>query len=235
MSYQSKFAEAQFVSTIADIVRAKGITLHIGTNFEEYAEIVAEHRSHQPLGAPFDHRLHDLGAGKGFWIVGHNQENKLIHTQAVRLLDLDDQTLGQYLTKNFRAFPPTGIPLDMEASNYTPGPAAHRIKGRVCYHGDVWLEGGENGYRGTGISSVLARYALASALMTWSPDYMFAFMPQVFAFKGLAEREGYMHTEPGALEWHYAETDDVLKGYMIYMDRYDLDWIVDIPVQELVA
>ena len=235
MSYQSKFAGAQFVSTIANIVRSKGITLHVGTNFAEYAEIVATDRSHQPLGDPFNHELHDMGPGKGFWIVGHNEMGKLVHTQAVRLLDMQNQTLAEYLTANFRAFPPSGIELDMDASNYSPGPAAHRINGKVCYHGDVWLAGGEDGYRGTGISSVLARYALASALMTWSPDYMFAFMPQPFAFKGLAEREGYMHTEPGALEWHFAQTDDVMKGYMIYMDRYDLDWILDIPVQELVA
>ena len=123
----------------------------------------------------------------------------------------------------------------MAASQYNPGPGAHRINGRVTYHGDVWLKGGPDGYRGTGVSAVLARYALASALMTWSPDYVFAFMPQPIAFKGLAEREGYMHAEPGALEWHFAENENKIKGYMIYMGRDDIDFILDIPINELVA
>lgn len=235
MSYQSKFAGAQFVSSISDLVHTYGISLHIGTNFEEYAELVTEYRAHQPLGDPFNPKLNDLSQGKGFWIAGRNEKNELVHTQAMRLIDLKEQSLGEYFSDNFHKFPPSGIPLDMEASTYTPGPAAGRIKGRTVYHGEVWLVGGDNSYRGTGVSSILARYAQASALMTWSPDYVFGFMPQSIAFRGLAEREGYVHSEPGALAWHHAEKDSVMKGYLIYNERQDVDWMLEMPIQDLVA
>jgi len=235
MSYQGKFAGAQFVSEISDHVRNHGISLHIGTNFEEYADLVAEYRPHQPLGDPFNPKLHDLSRGQAFWIAGRNEEDELVHTQTMRLIDLKDQSLAGYLTDNFHDFPPSGVPLDMEASSYTPGPAAHRIKGRIAYHGEVWLIGGDKGYRGTGVSSMLARYAQASALMTWSPDYVLGFMPQSIAFRGLAEREGYVHSEPGALAWHHAEKDSVMKGFLIYNERQDVDWMLEMPIQDLVA
>jgi hypothetical protein len=235
MSYQSKFAGAQFVSTINDIARSKGIILHTGTNFDEYAELVAQYRPQSPLGAPFDPKLHNLDQSNAFWIAGRNDNDELVHTQAVRLLDLKQQTLAEYLKDNFRDFPPGGVPLDMDASNYQAGPGATRIRGRLAYHGEVWLKPGDSSYRGTGIAAVLGRYAQAMAMMAWSPDYVFGFMPQSIAFGGFAEREGYVHSEPGALNWYHAETGDVMKGFLIYNERYDLDWMLEMPVMDLVA
>ena len=96
MSYQAKFAGAQFVSRAADIVRQKGISLHVGTDFDEYAEIVREYRPEQPLGPPFDPQIHDLRQSTGFWIVGRNEKSEIVHTQAMRILDLKDHTNGAY-------------------------------------------------------------------------------------------------------------------------------------------
>lgn len=235
MSYQSKFAGAQFVSRINEIARSKGIHLYTGTDFTEYAELVAKYRPDGPLGAPFDPTLHDLNQNNSFWIAGQDEAGNLVHTQAVRLIDIKQQKLSDYLAENFRDFPPGGVPLDMDASNYQAGPGATRISGRLAYHGEVWLKPGESSYRGTGIAAVLGRYAQAMAMMAWSPDYVFGFMPQSIAFGGFAEREGYVHSEPGALNWHHAETGKVMKGFLIYNERHDLDWMLEMPVQDLIA
>jgi GT2 family glycosyltransferase len=40
---------------------------------------------------------------------------------------------------------------------------------------------------------------LLTAMQRWNPDYIFGFMARTVAFKGFAERMGYMHNEPGAV------------------------------------
>jgi len=44
-------------------------------------------------------------------------------------------------------------------------------------------------------------------LQHWDPDHIVAFMVKAVAYKGLAERTGWMHTEPGALNWYLRGND----------------------------
>jgi len=232
MSIHNTFEGAQFIATIADIVKENGITLQVGTNFTEYAEIIECERVAQPLGVPFDNRRTHIDSSNGFWIIGRDIEGELIHTQALRLIDLAGLSLSNYLVERFTDFPPVGIDLDFARSRYHPGPGARSMFGAVCYHGEFWLK---DCYRGTGISSVLARFALVSSLLKWSPDYVIGFMPRPIAFKGLAEREGYMHAEPGCLYWHRSDSEKILEGFMVWMGREDIKHILGIPLHGLVS
>ena len=228
MSIHSTFEGAQFLTQASDIAMKNGISLQVGTCFKDYADLIATQRQHQPVGQPFDDALNDFDAGSGFWIAGRNQDGALIHTQAMRILNLQGRPLSGYLAKGYLDFPPAGVDLDLEKSYYHPGPSAHKIHGTVCYHGDFWLSAD---YRGTGLANVLARFALASGLLKWSPDFIIGFMIRQVAFKGLAEREGYMHSEPGALFWHRADLDQALEAFMVWMANEDLEYLLSIPLQ----
>ncbi|MCK4711834.1 MAG: hypothetical protein KAT26_03025 [Marinosulfonomonas sp.] len=230
MSIHSIFEGAQFVAQASDIVKKNGIYLRIGTCFSEYGKLISMQRPQQPVGQPFDCRKNNFQPESGFWIAGWNEDDVLVHTQAVRLVDLAGLSLAGYMGKKYIDFPPAGLDLDMEKSRYNPGPAARKIRGKVCYHGDFWLSGD---YRGTGVVSVLARFALASALLKWSPDFVIGLMIRPIAFKGLAEREGYMHSEPGCLYWHRADNDAVLEIFMVWMGREDISHLLTIPLQGL--
>jgi len=234
MTIHDSFAGAQFVTEITDMALAKGITLHIGTDFTQYARIIAQYRKGQPLGAPFDPTKQNVHQNNGFWITGWNDAGQLVHTQAMRRFALKN-TLSEYLEERFRDFPPAGVDPDLKTSRYVPGPGARRIRGITCYHGEAWLMGGENGYRGTGIAGALARFALASCMLRWSPDHVFGFMPETHAFRGLVEREGYMHTDPGAVFWHPTGQAGVLRGHMVWMAREDLAHMMAMPLRTLVA
>lgn len=228
------FKGAQYVARTTQMAKRKGITIEVGDDFAEYAEIIRTSRGEQPIGPPFDSRLHFLKSANGFWITGRDREGQIVHTQAMRKLDLAGQTLAEYLQERYRDFPPAGLNLDMEASTYRAGPAAHNITGTVCYHGDVWLKGGMGGFRGTGVSSLLARVMLTTAMLRWSPDHIIGFMPEQKAFKGLGEREGYMHSEPGSLSWKIANSEDSLEAFMVWMSRVDLNHLLNIPLEPLV-
>ncbi|HGG06558.1 MAG TPA: hypothetical protein ENK28_13955 [Aliiroseovarius sp.] len=233
MTIHDTFTGAQFATEIARIAQDMGITLQLGSDFQIYSDIIKEHRPEQPLGEPFDPEIQDVNHKNAFWITGWDRQGRLVHTQAMRQFHLAT-TLADFLDQGFRDFPPTGLPLDLEKSRYLPGPGARLIRGLSCYHGEAWLKGGENGFRGTGIAGALARFALANTVLRWSPDYIFGFMPERHAFRGLVEREGYMHSDPGALYWHMLDSAEVLRGYMVWMGSEDLAHMMSIPPETLV-
>ena len=207
----------------------------MGTDFEEYKTLLAEGRPDHLIGAPFDPEQHTLDETNGVWVVGRDADNTIIHTQALRLLDLKHQPLSEYLRRGFQQFPPSGLDIDYKRSRYRAGPGAQRIAGQVVYHGEVWMGGAPGRFRGTGLSSVLGRYAFLLAMQRWSPDHVIGFMPKPVAFKGFAERQGYMHAEPGCLRWFIKGEDNPLEGFMVYMSNEDIRFMLDMPLRDLEA
>lgn len=233
MTIHDTFTGAQYITRLLDIINDNGVMIEIGSDFDLYARYIAEHRTKLPLGLAFDPANQNLTDENGFWIVGWDHDGKMMHSQAMRMIDMSDIYLSDYLSENFQRFAPPGYTLDMTRSMYRAGPGAKRITGKICYHGDLWVESSAR-YRGTGLPGVLARFALATSLLRWSPDHVFGFMAQHHAFRGLAEREGYMHCEPGALELHTRELNTVIRGFLTYMSREDLSFLMEICPQQYV-
>ncbi|TMM52991.1 hypothetical protein [Sulfitobacter sabulilitoris] len=226
---------SRFQATSADILARQGIHLTTGFDFEEYRSLLAAARPEHILGAPLDPQIHDMTAENAFWIIGRDATGRIMHTQAMRMMDLGPRDLGDYLRRRFRDYPPSGVDLDLKRSRYRAGPGAQRMKGRIAYHGEFWMGGEPGEYRGSGLSCVLGRYAFLVALQMWDPDYVFGFMQKAVAFKGFAERHGYMHTEPGALRWFIKHHETPIEGFLVYMGREDLRYILDMPLNDLVA
>jgi hypothetical protein len=235
MTIHDSFEGALYVATVVELAKKFGIKLISGEDFNEYAEIIAEGRPEQPVGVPFDPKFNDIKPGDGFWIIGRNEADELVFTQAVRLLRIEGESFCDYMRQEFVKFPPAGLPIDFDRSFYHPGPSARRMSGTMAYHGDVWMRGGVEKYRGTGLSSVLARLALVTALMTWAPDHMFGFIIRKLAFKGLGEREGYMHSDPAPLHWYAKDKPDPMVAHMCWMNRDDLRHLLPIPAESVMA
>jgi len=226
--------EDRFVSSTKSILDQHGIAVTIGHDFEVYRSMLAKARPDHLIGAPFDPDLHKMNESNAFWLIGQNEDGDIMHTQTVRMLDLGGETVGEYLTKDFRAFPPPGLPIDLERSQYKLGPGANRMRGQVGYHGEFWIGGAPGQYRGSGLSSALTRLGFWESLQRWNLDHMIAFMAQAVAFKGLVERAGWMHTDPGALKWYIEGNDTPIDGFMAYIHREDIHFLLDIPqVREL--
>ncbi|MBW4707299.1 hypothetical protein KX928_05815 [Roseobacter sp. YSTF-M11] len=233
MSFHSMNEGAQFVATSRDILLQNQITVTIGTNFLEYRQLLRDERPQQVMGAPFDPDVHDLNHKNAFWLIARDSDGLLMHTQASRLIDLKQQSLSGYMLKKFREFPPAIPDLDLERSRYRASPGANRITGQVVYHGEVWM--GDTGqYRGTGLSTVLARYGIHEAMCRWNPDYIFGFMARTVAYKGFAERMGYMHNEPGALRWYRKGHEAPLEGFVSYLSNEDTRYLLEMPVVDVV-
>lgn len=234
MSFHSLNEGTQFVATSRDILLQNQISVTIGTNFLEYRKLLRKERPQQVMGAPFDPDVHDLNDKNAFWLVARDADGLLMHTQASRLINLDQQSLSGYMLRKFREFPPAIPDLDLKRSRYRASPGANRITGQVVYHGEVWM--GDTGqYRGTGLSTVLARYGIHEAMERWNPDYIFGFMARTVAFKGFAERMGYMHNEPGAVRWYRKGSDTPLEGFVSYLSNEDTQYLLEMPVVDVVG
>lgn len=230
MSIHNRFEGTQFISQAINIATENKITLQIGTCFARYADLISTYLPEQPVGQPFVPKQNSFRPESGFWVVGWDAAGNIVHKQALRIVDISTLTFSQYMLKSYTDFLPHGFNLDREKSYYNPGPAARKISGTVCYHGDLWISGD---YRGRDLVNVLARFALANALRKWAPDFVVGFMTRSLAFRGLGEREGYMHSEPGCMYLRELGDEAFLEGFMVWMAREDLRHILTIPLLDL--
>lgn len=235
MITKETFLGCRFVSTIVELVAARGVVLEVGSDFSAFEKALKAQPERNVLAPKFDPQTNDLGEGSAFWILGRDPYGEVVHTQAVQVIDLEGSTLASYLEKRFCDFVPAGHRIDAGKSRYCPAPGSRAIAGRVCYHGELWLKGGPAGYRGAGMTAVLARLAMVLSLMRWSPDYVFGFMFPLAACRGLAAREGYMHTEPGSIYWAVPQQAETLEEWAVWMSREDIRHIMQIPPDNLFA
>lgn len=235
MTFQFSGVNDSLIATSGTILARHGIEVTISSNFNDYAEVIANERPAQKLGDPFNPDLHDLNKDTGFWLIGRNQQGDLVHTQAFKTIDLMGLSLSMYLRRMFHKFPPPIPGVDYSKSRYRASPGAHGISGSAIYHGEVWMAPEGTLYRGNGLSTVLTRYGMTEAISRWDPDWVFAFMLRAVVFKGFSERVGYMHAEPGALKWAVHGREQLIEAFLIYLSRQDARYMLDMPLDELVA
>lgn len=227
MSIHPNIQKEFLLATSLDHLRSCGISVVTGSDFEKYREILAVARPDHTLGVPFDPKRQPLNPGNSYWMAGYDADGKIVHTQALKRLNLTTSSLGEYMTRNLREFEPPMGGIDYDKTIYRPGPGARRIRGTVTYHGEFWVGGEPGQFRGTGMSSLLARHAFLTALLRWSPDYFFGLMSKSLVYKGFAARFGYMHSDPDAIRFAQLDSEDVFEVVMGYMTNEDLRFFLD--------
>ncbi len=220
------FSEIQFIGAINEIAERNAIKIEVSSNFDEFRNLRKSQTDRPPLSPVFDPAVSDLGSKNAFWIKGSNSEGEVVHTQAMRLNDLTDCNLAEHLYQRRVAYIPPGVSVDIDRSDFGSAPASRFITGDVCYHGELWLKGGNNGLRGGGLTSALPRLALGLALLEWSPDYVFGLVHPLAACKGLVAREGYMHLAPGGILWQQTEEQEVFEEWLVWMSREDIQHVM---------
>ncbi|MEX2408354.1 MAG: hypothetical protein WD489_04530 [Rhodovibrionaceae bacterium] len=225
------YTSIQYVSAITEIARENGIKLEIGSDFETFRNALSAHPDMPPLYPMFDPAASYVDWTNGLWILGTDEKGEIVHTQAMRRIDMSQTTLAEHMQLHRRKYVIQGAAIDPDLSLYAKGSAWHNIRGNVCYHGQLWLKGGPGGYRGKGMTTILPRLAMALGHMQWSPDYVFGFMTPRAACGGLSAREGYMHFEPGI--WRVPGDSKPHETWMVWMGREDLDQLLRFPAHEL--
>ncbi|WP_052249730.1 hypothetical protein [Tateyamaria sp. ANG-S1] len=217
------------ITRFADVLREleeAGIHVVLGDDFLEYRRHRAQQPDRSPVYPMFDVQSSYIDHTNGFWICGYDPGGDLIHTQAIRLLNLQGLSLAEHLTLHRHKYITPDSTPDPDKTSFTGPRALTAITGRVGYHGDFWLRSkGLAGPRSHGATAVLSRLLLEIAALTWNPSYMFALVPKSLAAKGAHLRYGYIHCEPG--RWIGPDQQITDEDHLIWMSADDMAALIE--------
>ena len=233
MTVTKLFSEIDYIHRCMNIASSQGIQIQTGDNFEEFRELCDQHPSKGHVAPIFDPAVSDLPRTDGFWMVGRNKDGKLVHTQAIRTVNLVGVTMADHMRTHLHDYRPHGDHVDASRSMVSLTPQAACITGIVAYYGELWLMGGPNGYRGSCLTAIMPRLMFALALQAWNPDYFIGIMEPLAACKGLAAREGYMHVEQHSILWHQLKEPDPLEEWLVWMSRDEANFNLRMPPDQI--
>lgn len=234
MSARNIFGMIKNVSVILNELENAGMRIEVGGDFSLYRSYRAQCAGRGGIYPIFDTASSFIDESNGFWICGFNDADELIHTQAVRMLDLKNVSLGQHFDVHRHKYITPDTTPDPDKTYYKGPEALKSVTGRVGYCGDFWLPSrGLGGPRSQGATSLLARLLFEVLQQTWQPDYVFALVPKQLASKGAHLRYGYSHCEPG----HWIGPDEQVtdEDYLIWMNSDDIKNVLARDVQSLRA
>lgn len=222
----------KMIANVSDVLRRleeAGMRVEIGDDFAKYRAYRRQQRDRGMIYAMFDVASSYVDRRNGFWVCAFDSKDELIHTQAVRLLDLSGVTLGTHLDEHRHKYITPDTTPDPDQTFYAGPEALHMITGRVCYQGDFWLRArGLGGPRSQGATALLSRVLLEIMVAAWRPDFVFALVPKTLAAKGAHLRYGYCHCEPG--RWIGPDQQVTEEDYLIWMGVNDMaNLVADTP------
>lgn len=215
------FELTKHLSGVFRNLEERGINIEVGDDFAKYRSYRSQQIDRGPIYPMFDVASSYIDRTNGFWICGFNSNSELIHTQAVRLLDLSGISLATHLnTHRHKYITPDTTP-DPDLTYYSGPEALDTITGQVCYQGEFWLRArGLGGPRSQGATSLLSRVLFEIMVGTWDPSFVFALVPKQLAAKGAHLRYGYCHCEPGC--WLGPDQQVTEEDYLIWMGASDM-------------
>ena len=221
MSANRLFGTIRNVSGIISELESVGMRVEIGDDFSEYRLYRNAQTDRNPMYPMFDVASSYIDETNGFWICGFNEVDELIHTQAVRLLDLSGVSLAHHMTVHRHKYITPNTTPDPDLTFYSGPEALGAITGKVCYHGDFWLAAlGLGGPRSQGVTPLLSRILFEVMYGNWEPDFVFALVPKQLAARGAHLRYGYVHCEPGI--WIGPDQQITEEDYLIWMSAKDM-------------
>jgi hypothetical protein len=231
MSVNRLYSDIEYISAIRDRALSLGLELSVSTDFEELLALSDDDRELPPLYPMFNPAASFVSPENGFWIKGTNATGRIVHTQAMRLLDFGSDNLADHMRLHRLKYVLQGNTTEVDEKIMLSSPAANRITGKTVYHGQIWLRGGRDSYRGLGLSALLPRFALAISAMAWSPDFVFGFMDPKLACKGLLAQYGYAHIEPE--NWLTPDGTHAREQWLAWCGREDISHMMSFSPVEL--
>lgn len=206
--------------------REEGIAVSIESDFEKLLTVVRRTETRGPLTPVFDPRCSDIGPHNGFWLHGTDAQGRTAHVQAVRCEDLGAGSLADHLAERIYHYRPPAEQVDPEGCR-SAAPAAARLRGRLCYHGEMWIRPGDGGFRARGLLGPLNRLGVLLAHATFDPDWIWAIVAPDLVDRGLPSKSGYMHMQPKGVGWRLLPEGRRLWEWIIWSSREDLAMLSD--------
>ncbi|MFN0193994.1 MAG: hypothetical protein ACKVP5_18815 [Aestuariivirga sp.] len=175
--------------------------------------------------APFyDPSVSSLGPDRAFWMSLIDSDGKVIGLQAFRLdfveTNLGDwgpsYIIGLYMRRNEILVPTHASP--------PRNSIAERIRGRLVYHGELWLDRSVKNRR---VFDQFGKFGMLLSLIKWNPDAIWGLAAQQMATHGHVTRMGYSFIERGFLRWQWVPEGIDPVEWLAVAERDALEQLVD--------
>ncbi|MEM9734277.1 MAG: hypothetical protein AAF903_12455 [Pseudomonadota bacterium] len=204
-----------YVAEAAQCLKRMGIFIRWGDDFHVFKRILARNGERYAPAPGFDPAKEQGRGLEGLWLVAYDRDQRLVHTQASRLVSIEPN-MKEHLSWGANAYEPAYLQFDLDNLDVNVSDDAMALSGKAVYHGEAWLLGGPKGIRGGPALYIFSRMMIAKALAKWNVDTVFGLITPNTGIKGLAQRYGYMRCEQGAMLFN-AESEMPLDIWLVWM------------------
>ncbi|UPK20591.1 hypothetical protein [Bradyrhizobium sp. 131] len=169
----------------------KGLTVFVGFDFHEYVSITRATPTKDPTYPNFRPDRSPIKSGEGYWIKGHDENNKVAFLGAARLYDLSESNFAEHVESLKAFYAEPALHAHPQDRCSCSAPSAKKIVGKVAYHGDLWVR---EDLRGKGLPKIISGLQRGVSFCMWAPDFLCAFVARWLVDKGVSQM---LHCEPG--------------------------------------
>ncbi len=201
----------------------KGLYVAQSSDIQLLAETRLKVRGEQ-VGAMHDYRLCDFSNERAFWMSLHDEAGRTVGLQAYRLdyvetslADwLPNYMIGVYMRRNEVMVPSHPSP--------PRGSISERLRGRLVYEGELWLD---KQIKGRQAFDIFTRLGIFLATVKWNPDAIWGLASEQMAKHGHVGRIGYTFLERGVLRWTWAPEGIDPVEYLAVIDKNSVEQMVE--------
>ncbi|MGY2843659.1 hypothetical protein ACVIWU_006464 [Bradyrhizobium sp. USDA 4509] len=210
---------SRFLQVYDEAAAQRGIKLSMGIDFDEYVAITRATPTKKPTYPSFRPDRSPIKPGEGYWIIGVDKNSEIALTDAARLFDLSQSNFAEHL-QSLKAFyaNPT---IDAHPGDHCicTAQSAKELKGKVAYHGDLWVR---RDFRGHGLAKIAAGIAHGLSFAMWAPDFLCSLVASFSLDKGLVSQYEMLHREPGGAILRLVEEDIADDDWLIWLTGEEL-------------
>jgi len=172
----------------------------------------------------FDSSIVSLAPGRALWMELRDGSGKTVGLQAFRLDQVESSladwcatyTIGLYMRRQEILVPTHTAP--------PRGSLSERLRGRLVYHGELWIE---NHVRNRRVMEHFGRLGMLLCLIRWNPDAIWALADQPMATHGHLTRMGYSALERGFFRWQWVSYGIDPVEWLAMSERSSIEQLVE--------
>ena len=214
---------ARLVTKLDLALQNQGLRVIVDSNMASFAEAKRDARGFDP--APMhDHSVCDFSGDRGFWMGLKNSDDRIVGLQAYRC-DMVDISLAEWCANFMIGVYMRRNELMVPSHNRPPsGSISERLRGRLVYHGELWVERQLKNRR---VIELFSKLGSLLVLLKWNPDAIWALTGFHMATRGYASRMGYPYIERGFMRWLWHSDNVEEVEYLAVAERDFLEQIVE--------
>jgi hypothetical protein len=177
-----------------------------------------------PVAPMHHHAVGVFNRERAFWMSLTDAAGDVVGLQAFRFDEIDthladwcmNYMIGVYMRQNELMVPAFARPPE--------GSIAHRLTGRLVYHGELWMAKQVKSRRAF---EVFTRLGLILSVIKWRPAAIWGLASPQMAGHGHLTRVGYSILERGFLRWQWASEGIDAVEYLVAAELASLESMIE--------